>query len=64
MIRLPLTHVNTAIIMRQGYGFNNFDNLKLRLLAAFDDWKNLSHDQQKSHRIYSLIICQVGKSRV
>ena len=31
--------INTKIklIMRQGYGFNNFDNLKLRLLAAFDD---------------------------
>jgi transposase len=31
--------INTKIklIMRQGYGFNDFDNLKLRLLAAFDD---------------------------
>jgi transposase len=31
--------MNTKIklIMRQGYGFSNFDNFQLRLLAAFDD---------------------------
>jgi transposase len=31
--------MNTKIklIMRQGYGFNNFDNFQLRLLADFDD---------------------------
>jgi transposase len=31
--------INTKIklIMRQGYGFSNFDNFQLRLLATFDD---------------------------
>ena len=30
------------LIKRQGYGFTNFDNFRLRLLACFSDKKNLS----------------------
>jgi transposase len=31
--------INTKIklIKRQGYGFSNFENFRLRLFAAFDD---------------------------
>jgi hypothetical protein len=36
------------LIMRQGYGFKDFDNFRARLLGSFSDLKKLSHQVRES----------------